>query len=702
MPIKIETLPFNDIMKSCIFLIDYSNVARNALKIFIGSVYIWSLNNLNLISNYKFFSKETSKNIYDKFYYDFGFTFENLFYIYLSKYDFKEEEKIEFLEFLKNHKQEVQEKIENLKIENDFMIKLINILYSSDNGFDYKYLAYSLKRNVKSIINCVEKLLQPLENETRVYVEELLTSKKKPVRDSAMRLIRMWDNDKIEKELKNINDINTLTEYISKLYTKSNENSVPFAEQIDYSKVRLKDSDDFVPEILIKYYISEYILLKDVYIIKACKRIEDFINIYDLRTLIKNIFDIWVSDGTSIKYKNLLLPFALTAGELQITELKNQIDFWANNSKPAMAAFAVEALCMNGSKLALSITNGIAQKYKNKKVRTAAEEALEMTAKEMNITREELDDIIVPDLGFNNNRTRIFDYGQRKFKAILNDKLEITLFDESGKQIKSLPKASKKYNDNEDIVKNCKEDLKAVKKQLKVVFESQKPRISNAIMSGRKWSIENWRKLFIENPIMISFAIGLIWEELDKDGNIKNTFRYMEDGTFNTIDEEELELSEDSFISLLHPVDIDKEDVESWIEQLEDYEIIQPVNQLNIPVYELSDGEAVEITKYKGKNLYGSTFKSIANRLNMSILYQDYAEITGLFYNDETLGYIMYLHTKPFYSGDYNEITELGVLEFRRKDNDKEAIMLKDVPKKLISLGIMVGDAISEKAIENK
>ena len=35
--------------------------------------------------------------------------------------------------------------------------------------------------------------------------------------------------------------------------------------------------------------------------------------------------------------------------------------------------------------------------------------------------------------------------------------MEITLFDNTGKQIKSLPKASAKNNDNEDMAAECKE-----------------------------------------------------------------------------------------------------------------------------------------------------------------------------------------------------------------------------------------------------
>ena len=179
--------------------------------------------------------------------------------------------------------------------------------------------------------------------------------------------------------------------------------------------------------------------------------------------------------------------------------------------------------------------------------------------------------------------------------------MEITLFDNTGKQIKSLPKASAKNNDNEDMAAECKEELKNIKKQIKIVVESQKLRIAKAVIVGRKWSIDKWKELFIENPIMNSFATKLVWEETDDKGNIIKTFRYMEDGTFNTVEEEEYEVENGTYILPLHPADIDEEELAAWTEQLEDYEIVQPVDQLNIPVYILKDEELEEkeISEFK-------------------------------------------------------------------------------------------------------
>lgn len=47
------------------------------------------------------------------------------------------------------------------------------------------------------------------------------------------------------------------------------------------------------------------------------------------------------------------------------------------------------------------------------------------------------------------------------------------------------------------------------------------------------WTVDAWESFFAKNPVMHKFAIGLIWIEAVQ------SFRYMEDGTFNTSGEDE-------------------------------------------------------------------------------------------------------------------------------------------------------------------
>lgn len=693
----------NKINVSALSLIEYSTIARNAVEVSLKiKGYVRYL--FHFIINYKCVCPINTENAYIRLYDKMRISFEDVCQGYLD-YRFSEEEteKKEFLEFAHKYEKEIYELLKDNSFEIEDLKKFINVLYKENNGFDYVELTSVFEKKIKSITSMVEDILKSKEKEVRSKIEELAGAKSKITADTAMRLIRIWDNDKIEKDLRNIENIAEITEYIENLYTKTNDKNTPYAKEIDYGSVRIKDSEEKISEKVMKYFVSEYIVLKDLYIIKGCKRIQEVVNIFDLRLLMKSIFDMWVAEGSTTKYRNILLPLALTAGEAQIPMIKKQIDFWAENSKPGLATFAIQSLCMNGSKMALLTVDSMSRKHKNKRVKRAALEAMDIAAEAMGMSRDELDDIIVPDLGFGKDRTRIFNYGEREFKAVLDDKMEITLFDNTGKQIKSLPKASAKNNDNEDMAAECKEELKNIKKQIKIVVESQKLRIAKAVIVGRKWSIDKWKELFIENPIMNSFATKLVWEETDDKGNIIKTFRYMEDGTFNTVEEEEYEVENGTYILPLHPADIDEEELAAWTEQLEDYEIVQPVDQLNIPVYILKDEELEEkeISEFKTKKIYASTFKSAANKLGFNMEFAEYGECCGCTFLDESSNLRMFISTNNFYPGDYSTVISILKISFISRESNSE-VVLRKVPKKLISLAYLAGKMITEKAIENR
>lgn len=693
----------------CVALCDYSLVAANGLEMILHDINRYNRCNVDLFYNFNLFSSNSEKKICDRLYENIGISLESICLVYVSQnyyyYNASNIEKIlpesEFYEFLQKHKQETEMGVSTFLYDNSDMLDFCKLLYGNDYGFDYCSLTSVFNRKMKTVSDYAEKLLQK-RTETRPYVEKLLESKSKATTDAALRLIKLWDNDKIEKELSEIHSVEGMADYIEKLYTKKNDANVPYANVIDYSSVRAENGEIY-PEILTKFYVSEYIMLKELYDVKSCKSILKSANIYDFRLLIKNIYETWISDGAGTKYKNILFPYALTAGESQLIELKKQIDSWAENSKPALSAFAVQCLCMNKSKMALLLVDTMSKKHKSKKVKAAAVAALDIAAVEMGLSKEELNDLIVPNLDFDKDRSRIFDYGKRRFKAVLNEKLEITLFDEDGKAIKSLPKASEKSGDSVDMVADAKESLKAVKKQLSVVVNSQKPIMERAILTGRKWSATKWRNLFVDNPIMNIFASGLIWEELDSKGNLLQTFRYMEDGTLNTVQEEEHELNENSYVSPLHTVDVSEEVLNAWVEQLEDYEVIQPVSQLNIPVCKLSENELeqYEITDYRGKKVYGATLKSIAQKIGLTPDYSDYGQCSGCNYIDKDLGLIMYVKAESFNSGDYNSLTEMGTIYFSQTETGQK-IMLGNVPKRLLSLALLTGNMITAKAVEAK
>lgn len=365
------------------------------------------------------------------------------------------------------------------------------------------------------------------------------------------------------------------------------------------------------------------------------------------------LFNKWLDTGAEARKKWVLYAVSIHGGEAIVPALNAQIQEWPKASRGAMAAEAVKALALNGSPTALLMVDQISRKFKFRQVKAAAGEALSYAAEQLGITRAELEDKIVPNLGFDERMERTFDYGTRKFKVLLTTALELEIYDETGKKLKNLPAPGKK--DEPEKAKAASDEFKLLKKQLKTVVTNQKLRLEQALSAERLWPVEQWKELFVKNPVMHQFAIGLIWGCYE-NGALTDTFRYMEDGSFNTVDEEEYELPSEGLIGLVHPIELTEEDLSAWKEQLSDYEVVQPMEQLERPVYRITkeEKEERELTRFGGKLLNGL---SLSGKLQGMGWYRGSVQDAGVymtFYREDgPVG--VELEFSGCYVGDENE-----------------------------------------------
>lgn len=378
---------------------------------------------------------------------------------------------------------------------------------------------------------------------------------------------------------------------------------VAWAYETPFSDVRKKDGtpagEDYLQAILVSYADMGTPGVNT----EAAKLAEE-LNPSELAAYMDELFGKWLEAGAEAKKKWVLYAASIHGRERMVPVLYRQIQEWPERARGAMAAEAVKALALNGSADALILVDQIARKFKFRQVKAAAGEALSYAAEQLGISRDELEDRIVPNLGFDENMEQTFDYGTRTFRVYLNPSLELEVFDEDGKKLKSLPAPGKR--DDEEKAEAANSAFKLMKKQLKTVVGNQKLRLEQAMSVERLWAVEKWRELFVKNPVMHQFAIGLVWGLYEKEA-LKATFRYMEDGSFNTVDGEEYELPQEGMIGLVHPIELDEETMAAWKEQLEDYEVTQPIEQLERTVYRLTAEEKgkTELTRFGGKLLNG-------------------------------------------------------------------------------------------------
>lgn len=326
----------------------------------------------------------------------------------------------------------------------------------------------------------------------------------------------------------------------------------------------------------------------------------------ELAAYVDTVYNAWTAAGAEAKKRWVLYAVAIHGDAGRILLLQAQIKEWADHSRGAIAADAVRAMALNGSSQALLLVDQMARKFKSNQVKNAAREALADAASALEISREELEDRIVPDLGFDAKMEQTLDYGTRNFTVRLNLQLELEIYDSSAKQLKKLPAPGKQ--DDTEKAQQAQEAFKQMKKQLKLVASAQKLRLEQALFAARYWRTDAWKALFVSNPLMHQFAVGLIWG-IYENGQLKETFRYMEDGSFNTVDEQEYALPESGMIGLVHPLELSQELLDAWKEQLSDYEITQPVQQLERPVYHVTEEEKgmEKLTRFYDKEVNGAT-----------------------------------------------------------------------------------------------
>lgn len=211
---------------------------------------------------------------------------------------------------------------------------------------------------------------------------------------------------------------------------------------------------------------------------------------------------------------------------------------------------------------------------------------------------------------------------------------------------------------------------------------------------------------------MHAFATGLIWGVYDpRTGELQTTFRYMADGTFNTVDETEYTLPDEASITLVHPTELDPETLGRWIEQLSDYEVVQPLAQLNAPIGELAPDEIEDkrtITRYSGTVVTGSQIMSFIRKHNLQRgPVTEGGAVEYYTWIEKTLGIALQLYAKGLaaFAPAYDEEITLGeviacrlnekqeVIDWPSKD---ELVEIETLPKRFLSSVIGVLDGLRD------
>ncbi|QUJ67731.1 DUF4132 domain-containing protein [Photobacterium sp. GJ3] len=214
--------------------------------------------------------------------------------------------------------------------------------------------------------------------------------------------------------------------------------------------------------------------------------------------------------GPNITAKNKwLMNIPAVHGDTGVLKaLATLVEKFASGSKHQLAGHLMKLMGLSGQTQAYMEIDRICRNTKKQSVKDAAHEAFVIGAKQAGITKDELGDQLVDDLGFDGDQIPL-EYCGQTLALILNEELKFVIRKPDGKLAKTLPKP--KQDDDTEQAEQAKQHFNALKKLLKDMVGLQVRRMEDAFVTWRMWSFERWQKLFLGNPVMHKIASQLVW-----------------------------------------------------------------------------------------------------------------------------------------------------------------------------------------------
>ncbi|MBL4845846.1 MAG: DUF4132 domain-containing protein [Planctomycetes bacterium] len=301
------------------------------------------------------------------------------------------------------------------------------------------------------------------------------------------------------------------------------------------------------------------------------------------------LFQGWLRNGTQPDHKWCVSGLGYLGGDRIVRELTPLIRNWPGESQHQRAVLGLDVLRQIGSDAALGAIAGIAGKLKYRGLKARAAECMDLIAAGRGMNREELADRLVPECGLDAGGQRVFDYGTRRFEFVLGPELKPMVRNEADKLLKSPPKPGKK--DDPELAPAAYADWKVFRKQVADALKLQVLRLELAMVWGRRWSREEFKKLFVEHPLLAPLVRSLLWAAFPPQGAPLLTFRVDSEGAFLNVEGAPVEVGE-SRVGLVHPLHLTPAERTRWDALWDGFEVLAPFSQLDREVYTL-EGEAL-------------------------------------------------------------------------------------------------------------
>ena len=266
-------------------------------------------------------------------------------------------------------------------------------------------------------------------------------------------------------------------------------------------------------------------------------------------------------------------PYAAFADEKELEELLAEMKTWENDKSLREQIIRVRgAVLLNDTVTAMRYADkmGLLGRY----------------AEMRGMDEDEIRDNTISDFGMDEHGVRTWNLSEKTLTASVNNDLTVTLIDETGKVLKSVPKKGLTAEEYETV----RAEFDALKKGIRPTAKTRNDRIFTDFLTGRKREASDWKSAYLKNPVLRIHARLIVWEQ---NGN---TFTLNEAGNAIHADGTEYPLTDEP-VAVAHPMEMDQADVEAWQKYFSDHALKQPFEQVWEPV---ADKDTVKPGRYDG------------------------------------------------------------------------------------------------------
>ena len=271
-----------------------------------------------------------------------------------------------------------------------------------------------------------------------------------------------------------------------------------------------------------------------------------------------------------------LLPYGRYANTEQIKQLLSDMKVWENwdafgSVGRSDIIIARGALLLSDTKEAMLHIDKVGQ--------------LTMYAQVRGTDADTIRDTVLSEFGFDEDRKIRFDLGGNAVIVTIGTDLSLKLIDEAkGTVVKSVPKK----NADPELYKAASVSIKNLNKDIKNVVANRKKALLAEYLSGASREAEDWKLLYLKNPVLNAVAQLMVWYQNGK------TFTLSADGAVDYNGEPYV--FTDAPISVSHPIEM-RDQLTAWQSYFVSRGLKQPFEQIWEPAYR---EEELKADRFKG------------------------------------------------------------------------------------------------------